>query len=270
MSAPSPADLLACALEVARAAGRHALENRHRRHEVAQAFRHDVKLVLDMECQRRAESVILGAYPDHAILGEEGGAGASDGRPVWVVDPIDGTVNFSHGLPYWCTSIAAQVGGRTVAGVVYAPVLGDVFAATVDGPATCNGERLAVSDTADLAGALALTGLAKTFDTDQGALAVTRAVAEKVQKVRLLGAAALDICQVAAGHAEAFFESGLYPWDALAGVLIVERAGGQAEVLEQVDALRRAYLISNGRLHGALREVIMGARALPRGSKPSP
>lgn len=270
MPSPSPADLLACALEVARATGRHALENRHRRQEVAQSFKHDVKLVLDLECQRCAESVILGAYPGHAILGEEGGEGASDGRPVWVVDPIDGTVNFSHGLPYWCNSIAVQVGGRTVAGVVYAPVLGDVFAASVDEPATCNGERIAVSGTAGLAGVLALTGLAKTFDTDQGALEVTRAVAEKIQKVRLMGAAALDLCQVAAGHADAFFESGIYPWDALAGVLIVEQAGGQAEVLEQVDELRRAYLVSNGRIHAALREVIERAHPRRRGSRPPP
>ena len=114
-----------------------------------------MKLQLDLECQRRAEEVILGAYPDHAILGEEGGAGASDGRPVWVVDPIDGTVNFSHGLPYWCTSIAVQVAGRTLAGVVYAPDLREVYAASVEVPATCNGQPIAVSDTAELGGVLA-------------------------------------------------------------------------------------------------------------------
>lgn len=269
MKIPSNADLLACAQAVAQASGRHALENRHRRREVAQAFRHDVKLQLDLECQRRAEEVILGAYPDHAILGEEGGAGASDGRPVWVVDPIDGTVNFSHGLPYWCTSIAVQVAGRTLAGVVYAPDLREVYAASVEVPATCNGQPIAVSDTAELGGVLALTGLEKTFDTDQGTLDVTRAVALSIQKVRLMGAAALDLCQVAAGHADAFFESGVYLWDVAAGALIVERAGGRVEVLQQVDAQRRRYLVSNGRIHDGLRAIIERARPGGSGSTPS-
>ncbi len=261
MSVPSPRELLAVALEVADAAARHARANLHRRREVAQAFRHDVKLLLDMECQRIAESTILSRFPDHAILGEEGNTSGQPGRPTWVVDPIDGTVNFSHGLPYWCHSIAVQVDGRTVAGVVQAPMLGEVYAAACDGEATLNGQPIRVSDVRELAGALAVTGLEKTFDTDQSTLSVIRAVATRVQKVRLLGAAALDICQVAAGRAEAFFESGVYPWDVTAGALIVERAGGRSELIEKVDALRGRYVITNGWVHEELRTVIQAARA---------
>ena len=268
MKIPSPSDLLACALEVAKASGGHAFTNRHRRGEVSQAFRHDVKLMLDLESQAKAEEVIRAAYPDHAILGEEGGAGATDGRPVWVVDPIDGTVNFSHGLTYWCTSIAVQVAGRTLAGVVYAPDLRETYAAASDGPATCNGEPIAVSTISELPKAIAVTGLEKNFDTDQSTLDITRAVALAVQKIRLMGAAALDISQVAAGRAEAFYEAGVYPWDAAAGALIVERAGGKVEVLQQVDALRRRYLITNGRVHDGLRAIIERIRQSARAPTP--
>ena len=109
MSTPSPADLLACAVEAARAAGHHAVKNESRRGEVAQSLAHDVKLNLDTECQRKAEAVIRNAFPNHAMLGEEGASDGDASGPLWIIDPIDGTVNFSHGLTYWCSSIAVQV-----------------------------------------------------------------------------------------------------------------------------------------------------------------
>jgi myo-inositol-1(or 4)-monophosphatase len=261
METPSTSDLFACAVEAARAAGNHALANGSRRREVAAAFKHDVKLVLDSESQARAEQVIRHHFPSHAIIGEEGDTPAGDAVPSWIVDPIDGTVNFSHGLAHWCSSVAVRVGSRVVAGAVYAPALREMFTASAGEVARCNDRPIRVSDIARASDAIVLTGLEKTFEATQGTLEGLRSLALSVRKVRLMGAAALDICQVAAGRADGFYESGLYLWDVSAGALIVERAGGRAEKMNRVDAQRARYLITNGLIHGELRAVIEGTRA---------
>ena len=159
------ADLLECAIRTARTAGDHALANRERRVEVVKLSRHDVKLKLDLECQARAESVIRSEYPDHDILGEEDvDAPAADTKPAaveWIIDPIDGTVNFWHGLPLWCTSVAVRTNGRVVAGAVYAPDIDELYSASEGGGAFCNGQPLAVSETAKLEQALVTTGMDK-------------------------------------------------------------------------------------------------------------
>src|ERR1700690_2741130 len=152
---PPASDLLACAVGAARAAGLHALQNEGRRGEVAQSLAHDVKLNLDTECQVKAEQVIRLAYPEHAILGEEGGAEGDAATPLWIIDPIDGTVNFSHGLSYWCSSIAVQIGGKMVAGAVYAPVLNELFTASSEQTACCNDEPISVSPISEISGVLA-------------------------------------------------------------------------------------------------------------------
>ncbi|MFH0909420.1 MAG: inositol monophosphatase family protein [bacterium] len=259
MNAPSPSDLLACAVAAVRAAGVHALQNEHRRGEVAQNLAHDVKLNLDTECQHKAEQVIRRAYPDHAILGEEGGKEGDGSVPLWIIDPIDGTVNFFHGLSYWCSSIAVQIGGVMVAGAVYAPVMNELFTASTEQASQCNGKPVAVSSLKDLSGVLALTGLEKTFDAHHASLEVTRAVSIKVQKIRLCGAAALDLCQVAAGRADAFFESGVYLWDVAAGGLIVECAGGRIEHLKRLGEYRTRYLSTNGHIHEEFKAILLDA-----------
>ena len=261
MSMPSPADLLACAVEAARAAGHHAVKNESRRGEVAQSLAHDVKLNLDTECQRKAEAVIRNAFPNHAMLGEEGASDGDASGPLWIIDPIDGTVNFSHGLTYWCSSIAVQVDGRMVAGAVYAPVMKELYTASVEGPALCNDRPIRVSDVSELSGVLALTGLEKTLGAHLGSLEVTRAVSLQVQKIRLFGAAALDLCHVACGRADAFFESGVYLWDIAAGGLIAERAGARVDHLKQLGKWRWRYLCTNGRIHDPLKDIIGQALA---------
>jgi myo-inositol-1(or 4)-monophosphatase len=261
MPDPSPSDLLACAVAAARTAGQHAVRNEHRRGEVAQAFAHDVKLNLDTECQIKAEDVIRGAFPHHAILGEEGATEGSASGPLWIIDPIDGTVNFSHGLTYWCSSIAVQVDGRIVAGAVYAPAMNELYTAAAGQPALCNDKPIRVSGVSELSGVLALTGLEKTLDAHLGSLSVTREVSLKVQKIRLFGAAALDICHVACGRVDAFFESGVYLWDVAAAGLIAEQAGGRAEHLKELGPWRTRYLATNGRIHEPLKALVEGAIA---------
>ena len=254
MTAPSLETLLACACDAAQRAGAHALANRHRRSEAVARTQHDVKLALDHECQGVIERAIHAVFPAHEILGEEGSRAGSAQGYRWIVDPLDGTVNFSHGLPYWCHSVAVQRDGETVAGAVYAPLYGELYAAHAEGPATCNGEPIRVSTAATLAQSLMLTGLEKNFDQHSDSVEVARAVGTASQKMRLLGAAALDLCQLACGRADGFYESGLYIWDVAAADLIGRRAGARSQIIdlpaEQTHKFR--YLATNGHIHDEL------------------
>ncbi len=231
MTPPSHSTLLDVATEAVRAAGAHATTQGHRRAETLQAFDHDVKLVLDRECQDVIEAVIHRHFPTHPILGEEGSIAGSTGQPEWIVDPIDGTVNFSHGMPMWCHSVAVRIGSDVVAGAVYVPPLGELYAATLEGPACCNGEAIAPSSCPDLRRAMVLTGLSKTIASGSSSFEALRTLVLSVQKVRIMGAAAVDICHVARGRAEGYVEVGIHLWDIAAARLIAERAGARAEVL---------------------------------------
>lgn len=260
MSAPSVHDLLACAVAASNAAAEHAMTNLHRRSEADSLHDHDVKLALDRECQAVAEAVIRKRYPDHSILGEESTERIERPGVLWIIDPIDGTVNFSHGLHHWCNSIAVQVDGVRVAGVVQAPQMRETFTASIEDTARLNGEPIRVSTVPHLQQAISLTGIARTYLHDEAAFGYLRAVSGASQKVRLLGAAALDLCQVAAGRVEAFFESGIYLWDMAAGDLIVQRAGGQTTVLERLEPLKIRYFASNGLVHDELGRVLRAAK----------
>lgn len=256
MNSPSASDLLACASAAVKAAGAHAVAHEARRQEAVQRFDHDVKLALDHECQAIAQGVIHGAFPAHHFMGEEGGERGDGSQPQWIVDPIDGTINFSHGLPYWCNSVAVQVGGKTVAGAVYAPVLGKLYTASADEPARCNGVPIRVSETPELRRALFLTGVERNFDQYPESTRVIAAIVERVQKIRLLGAAALDLCMVADGRADGFFESGINLWDLAAGAYLVERAGGRTEQIARLANGRLRFIASNAALAEPLRKLL--------------
>ncbi|MCS6772036.1 MAG: inositol monophosphatase [Kiritimatiellae bacterium] len=245
-------ELLACAVEAVRRAGEHARQNGHRRSEVVSRSAHDVKLALDHECQQVIEKVIHGRYPAHAILGEEGSAGERESDILWIVDPLDGTVNFSHGLPYWCHSVAVRVRGETVAAAVYSPPLDELYTAVVGDAARRNGAVIHVSDVARLGDAVILTGLEKNFDQYAQSLEVARAIASRAQKLRLMGAAALDLCQVACGRADGFYESGLNVWDMAAGDLICRLAGASTRIVAKLSETKLRYLATNGRIEAEL------------------
>lgn len=259
--AESPERLLEAAEAAARAAGGHALANRARRRETIARFAHDVKLKLDEECQRIAQTELAGRFPDHAIVGEEDATvGGRAGRGVeWIVDPIDGTVNFSHGLPFWCCSIAALRDGQTQAAAVFAPALDCCFTAIRGAGAFCNGARITVSAVAALDQAMILTGLDKNPEPNLPPLALFQATTRHVQKARILGSAALDICRVAQGEADGYFESGIYLWDVAAARLIVEEAGGREEILGHQERGRLRFLATNGHIHEAYRTILRDA-----------
>ena len=254
-----PAVLLDAASAAACAAGLHALTNFSRRTEVAQGFAHDVKLKLDMECQEIAERTILERYPAHAILGEEtafGTAPTAESPYLWIIDPIDGTVNFSHGLPWWCCSVAVRHHGKTLAGAVFAPSLDQLYTSAVGHPSRLNGQPLNVSRVKTLDQSLIMTGLDQKVNPKMERLHLFRAIADTCQKSRVMGAAALDMCHVASGQADGYFEAAIYTWDVAAAALVVENAGGRTEILGQPAPHRLLFLATNGHIHDELKALI--------------
>ena len=224
--------LLKIAIQAAKAAGTHALENKHRRRESTESFAHDLKLVLDAECQKIAEEVILHAFPQHGILGEEEVRPAAPDEYEWIIDPIDGTMNYTHDFPYWCASVAVQRNGEVLAGCVFAPEFSDCYTATADGPACLNGEPIQCSALNDLERALVFTGISKYMHSNPEAhFSTFQRLALNTRKLRINGAAALDLCYLAAGVADGFFETTLYLWDHAAGGLIARKAGVKMKIV---------------------------------------
>jgi myo-inositol-1(or 4)-monophosphatase len=249
-------ELQAIATLAARRAGEHVLANLHRRGDVNSILRTDVKHKLDVEAQEIATAVILAAFPGHAILGEETcDAPLRESDTVWIIDPIDGTINFFHGLPWWCCSVAVRHRGIPVAGTVFIPELKQTYEATFDGPALCNGVPIHVSATDRIDLAMLATGADK-WDLGEHAFKFMRKVSEIAQRPRILGAAAIDMCMVAAGKLDGYFESGIYVWDMAAASLIVERAGGRCAVLKAYPKHRMAFLATNGAIHDACRDAL--------------
>jgi len=223
----------------------------------------DIDLVTEFD--RRAEAHIiarLGAlFPGDTVLAEEGGGSAAPGGAGgrWLIDPIDGTTNFSHGLPLFCVSMGRERGGRIELGVVHAPALGLTFAARRGGGARCNGAPISVSTTATLGRALCATGFPyDRHTTYENNFEQFVAFQRRAQGVRRLGSAALDLCFVAAGTYDAYWEMKLKPWDMAAGTLLVEEAGGRVSGWrgEPLSPDGSAAVASNGVLHAAMLEVL--------------
>ncbi len=276
MSAYSTTKLLEVAIEAAKTGGNHAHQNTARKNSVVQTYAHDVKLILDVECQTKIEAVIRSHFPAHAILGEEdetcvGGISlgadkthtASQDDYEWIVDPIDGTVNFSHGLPIWCCSVAVRRGDTILAGAVYAPALDTLYTASLDHPSTRNGDPIHVSDKKELSQCIVLTGMDKNITPGVSPLAYFSKIAESCQKARIAGSAALDLCWVAEGIADGYFEGSIYLWDIAAAGLIVQQAGGSGEIVaRREEPNQMSYIGSNGHVQAELKALI----SLPHGT----
>jgi len=187
------------------------------------------------EVDEQAEEAIIKelrrAYPDYAILGEEGGArqGARGGsRYTWVIDPLDGTSNYLHGFPHWCVSIALCEGPEPLHAVIFDPLRNELFTASRGSGAQLNERRIRVSERRELAGALLATGFAPRERPRVGAhLECIKHILEEAEDVRRTGSAALDLAYAACGRMDAYFEAGLKPWDIAAGILLVREAGGK-------------------------------------------
>jgi myo-inositol-1(or 4)-monophosphatase len=227
----------------------------------------DLVTEVDLECERMCRAVIAERFPDHDVLAEEFGAGPATRPPSrwrWVFDPLDGTTNYAHGLPIYCASLGLEIDGRSEVGAVYDPTRRELYTATRGGGAHLNGQRLGVSDTSTLIDALIVTGFPYDVHKQAGDLvALFGAFLSRARAVRRLGSAAIDLCYVAAGRFEAFWEQHLKPWDVSAGALIVEEAGGRVTGMDgsRFDAAAAHLVASNGRVHEEMLTVIRELRA---------
>ncbi len=246
------------AIEAALAGGRAILEA-GRPTEVR--FKGEVDLVseVDLASEHAIRAVLARHTPDIAVLGEE--EGGSQGATRWLVDPLDGTTNFLHGIPWWCVSVALQVDGELVAGVLYDPSRDLTFRAA-KGEGAWSGDRaLRVSTEPVMRNALVATGFpVGVRDRAEDLVAPVARALRQCRGVRRMGSAALDLALVASGVLDAYFEELLGPWDVAAGVLLVREAGGRVTDLSggpfELDAPRP--LASNGLLHQAMCELISG------------
>jgi myo-inositol-1(or 4)-monophosphatase len=262
---------LACAVRAARAAGGLMRRNLFAVKRINATSAHDIKLELDVRCQKLIERTLHKAFPLVALLGEEGVAGDPTAPQRWVVDPIDGTVNFTYGVPHACVSIALQTkvevqspkskvqtpvkrdeSHETIVGVVYDPFCDELWTAIRGQSARLNGKVIHVSDRSTLGEAIVSIGFAKTTATLNATLPYFNELVRRVRKVRMMGAAALALTYVATGRFDAYIERGIRLWDIAAGGLIIECAGGEfwREPISGTHKYR--MLASNGRLRRKL------------------
>ena len=240
--------------EIAREAGALVMEYFHQRVKVEYKGEVDLVTVAD----RKSEALILerirGCWPAHDILGEEGGLHDQGSDYRWYVDPLDGTTNFAHGFPVFCISLALEYKGRRVAGVIYDPTRDELFAAEQGSGAYLNQQRIQVSKTANLAECLVATGFPSHKRYKNPNIFFYHQITLRTHGVRRAGSAALDLCCVACGRFDAFWEFNLNPWDTAAGVLLVEEAGGRVSDFRggpfQINS--RETLASNGLVHQAM------------------
>jgi myo-inositol-1(or 4)-monophosphatase len=235
---------LKISVDAAREAGALMSRNFASVKKVNEATQHDIKLELDVRCQKLIERRLAAAFPKISVLGEEGDVGDVQGEQRWVIDPIDGTVNFAFGIPHACVCIALQErrarakgrgrktetitpdGYATLVGVVYDPFMDELWTATHDGKALLNGRPIAVSRRKKLADAVVTIGFAKRTETLNQMLPVISELVHRVMKIRIMGSAALAMTYVATGRMDAYIEPGVRLWDIAAGGLILQRAGG--------------------------------------------
>jgi myo-inositol-1(or 4)-monophosphatase len=247
------AELLDVAVECARTAG-GLLKERFGSEQVlrTKSTSTDVVSAADLAAEAAIREILARRAPDDAIMGEEGDDTPGTSGRRWVVDPLDGTVNFLYGLPQWCVSVACE----GLAAAIYDPVLDELFTATADGPAQLNGHDLRPAPPADLGHALVATGFG--YDAQRRALqaeVVTR-VLPVARDVRRGGSAALDLAWVAAGRLDAYYERGLNLWDIAAGELICARAGLVVERLAPADPLPWGVLAVHAGIADNLRAIV--------------
>ena len=246
-------EILAVAIEAARAAAPLLLERFGDERVLAtKSSPTDLVSEADLAGEAAIRAVLAERMPDDAVVGEEGADTAGTSGRRWLVDPLDGTVNYLFGIPHWCVSVACP--GQ--AAVVLDPLRDELFAATADGPATLDGAPLDGPDRTDLATAMVATGFG--YDADRRALqaAVLARLLPHVRDVRRLGSAALDMAWTAAGRYDAYYEHGVQIWDTAAGELICERAGLVVEHLEPAGGLPAGVLTAPPAIAPALRDLV--------------
>ena len=238
---------LDAAEKAARAAGELLCQNFQRPLRVNAAEAHDIKLEIDIQTQELITQSLLGQFPQHALYGEEGIVGDQSSEHQWVVDPLDGTVNYYYGIPHFCVSIALRFKGEIIVGVIYDPIRDEMWSGQKGEQPRLNGDLFRVSERADLAEAVISVGLSKTGVTIESGLPLLQQMVHRARKCRLLGSAALDMAYVACGRFDAYIEQGISLWDVAAGWILVETAGGSVDMRPRTDMKDKYSIVaSNG------------------------
>jgi myo-inositol-1(or 4)-monophosphatase len=242
---------LETAVAAAKAAG-EVLRNGFGQHlEVKYKGEVDLVTKADENAEGAIKEVLRESFPNYGMLAEEGGEFEGGGDVRWIVDPLDGTTNYAHGFPVFCTSIALEKDGEVILGVVHDPMTNETYTAERASGATLNGEPIAVSETDEPIRALLATGFPYDRDDMPAALDLFGRFAMLTQSMRRLGSAALDLCYVATGRLDGYYERGIKAWDIAAGTLILREAGGKVSDYRgnELSLERGEVVASNGPLH---------------------
>lgn len=249
------------AIRAAREAGAILQDYAARGFQIENKGRINLVTEADLASERHITQLIGSHFPSHRILAEEGGASGHPGEDnyVWIIDPLDGTTNYSHGFPCYAVSIGIELHGKAVAGVIYDPTRDELFAAERGAGATLNGNKIRVSAVDHLERALVVSGF--PYDVRERMeeyLPAWREFLKHTQGARRLGAAAIDMCCVASGRMDGFWENGLNPWDTAAGWVIIEEAGGRVTKLDgsPFDNYSASLLCTNGAIHDQMLAVL--------------
>jgi len=253
---------LAAAVEIVLRAGDIQLAGQQSGFRVDKKGSIDLVTEVDLACERMCRDTIAERFPGHDVLAEELGSaesGASPSRFRWVFDPLDGTTNYAHGLPIYCSSLALEIDGRAEVAAIYDPTRRELFTAERGEGSYLNGRALRVSSTATMIDSLLVTGFPYNVHEEGAELvALFGYFLGRARAVRRLGSAALDLGYVAAGRFEAFWEQHLKPWDVAAGALIVTEAGGRVTGMDggPFDAAAAHLIASNGHVHAEVVDTI--------------
>jgi len=262
--------ILTTAIEAVVRAGKLQMEQFGHDIHIEKKGKIDLVTEVDVAVEQMFRALIAERFPDHQILAEEmGGSAATPPGPCWIFDPIDGTTNYAHGIPIFCASLALEIEGVAEVAAVFDPNRQELFTAERGGGAYLNGRRLHVSAAASLVDAVVVTGF--PYDVHgriDEIVGLFGAFVGEARAVRRLGSAAIDLCYVAAGRMDGFWESDLKPWDMAGGALIVAEAGGRVTNMDgtRFVSRRRHVLATNGLLHDQMLEIIRRFK----GSSPSP
>jgi len=250
---------ISTAIEAARHAGNTLLDHYNQPHRVSYKGIIDLVTEMDKESERLVSEILGKAYPQYGILGEEGSKSIEPYTCRWIIDPLDGTTNYLYNYPLFAVSIALEKHGEITLGVVYNPILNELFTAEKGGGATMNGIPIHVTDTNELGKSLLASGFPYDAWTSQrNNCNQWEQFIKATISVRCDGSAALDLCHLACGRLDGYWELDLEPWDMAAGALIVQEAGG---MVTQADGnpfshLKRNILASNGHLHQAMLDLL--------------